>query len=73
MEKRPGLVDRQIEALNENARGMERSIVTALAGDGWRDFGKVSRRAGQPLVVAARGCGYGRNDGGRVRSTARRG
>ena len=40
MEERPGLVDRQVEALDEHASGMERSIVTALAGDGRRNLAR---------------------------------
>ena len=51
VQERPGLVDRQVEALDENASGVERSIVTALAGDGRRDLGQVGRRPGQPLVM----------------------
>ena len=59
MQQRPGLVDRQVEALDENAGGMERSIVTALAGDGRRDLGQVGRRPGQPVVSAAAGADTG--------------
>ncbi len=73
MEERPGLVDCQVETLDENARGMERSIVTALAGDGRRDSGKVGSRPGKPLVLAAGRCGYRNGCGGLMRSRPGRG
>ena len=42
----PGFVDRQVEALDEDASGVEGSIVTALAGDRRRDLGQIGGRAG---------------------------
>ena len=49
MQERPGFVDRQVEALDEDARGVERSIVAALAGDGRRNLGQIGCGTGQSL------------------------
>jgi len=54
VQERPGIVDRQVEALNEHASGVEGSIVTALAGDGGRDLGQVGCRSGKPFVARGR-------------------
>jgi hypothetical protein len=67
----PGLVDCQIEALDEDARGVKGLIVAALARDGGRDLGEVSGRSSRPVVMAARVCRGGRPCSKRARSTSR--
>jgi hypothetical protein len=54
LQERPGIVDRQVETLNEHASGVEGSIVTALAGDGGWDLGQIGCRSVKALVARGR-------------------
>ena len=64
MQEWPGLVDGQVEPLDQDARGVKRPIVAPLAGHRRRDLGQVSPRPLEPLIAGSvrgrRGCFAGR-------------
>ena len=73
VQKGPGFFDREAEALDEDACGVEGLIVTALARDCRRNLGQIGGRAAQPVVMAFPRYGAGRASRDVLRAHARRG